>query len=751
LRWPNYIQAAQLRGLSDHCAVILSVDEQNWGPRPFRMLKCWADVPGYKNFVSSKWRSFQVEGSKGYVMKEKFKMIKEALKEWHSNHTNNLPGKIAHVKDRIAVLDDRGVVASLGVEEVEELHRLTDDLHSLSRIHSSMCWQQSRLTWLREGDANTKYFHGTMSSRRRVNTISSIVVRGTVVEGVSNVRQVVYTHFSNHFRAPSVERPSTSDLNFRTLTYREGAAIIKPFPMEELKIAVWDCDSYKCPGLDGVNFGFIKEFWLDMREELMHYVSDFHRNGKLLKGINSTFITLIPKKDVPQSLNDFRPISLVGSLYKVLAKLLANRLKSVIGSVISDSQSAFVQGRQILDGILVASEVVDEAKKFKKDLLLLKVDFEKAYDSVDWKYLDDVMGKMAFPTMWRKWIRECVTTATASVLVNGSPTDEFSLARGLRQGDPLSPFLFLLAAEGFHVMKDSLNTNNLFSGYKVGTERPVSVSHLQFADDTLILGEKSWANVRAMCVVLHLFATMSGLKVNFHKSELVGINVPQSWLQEAADVLNCKIGRLPILYLGLPVGGDPRRLHFWNPVVNCIKSRLSRWKSKHLSFRGRLVLLKFVLTSLPVYALSFFKAPSGIIASIESLLIRFFWGGCEVNRKIAWIDWEAICLAKEVGGLGVRRLREFNLALLGKWCWRMVVDREGLWFRVLTARYGGVGGRFQSCSSHGSVWWKDIVYICDGSSSVLGSWFSDNLRLRVGTGVTILFWLDRWVSGCTPL
>ena len=220
------------------------------------------------------------------------------------------------------------------------------------------------------------------------------------------------------------------------------------------------------------------------------------------------------------------------------------------------------------------------------------------------------------------------------------------------------------------------------------------MSHLQFANDTLILGETSWANVRAMRVVLHLFAAMSGLKVNFHKSELVGINVPQSWLHEAVDVLNCKIGSLPILYVGLPVGGDSRRLHFWNPVVNCIKSRLSRWKSKHLSFGARLVLLKSILTSLPVYALSFFKAPSGIIASIESFLIRFFLGGCEDNRKIAWIDWEAICLAKEVGGLGIRRLREFNLVLLGKWCWKMVVDREGLWFRVLTARYVGLGGGF---------------------------------------------------------
>jgi len=140
----------------------------------------------------------------------------------------------------------------------------------------------------------------------------------------------------------------------------------------------------------------------------------------------------------------------------------------------------------------------------------------------------------------------------------------------------------------------------------------------------LILGETSWANVRAMRAVLHLFATMPGLKVNFHKSELVGVNVHQSWLLEVATVLNCKVGDLPIMYLGLPLGGDPRRLNFWEPVVSQIKSRMSGWKSRHISFGRRLVLLKSVLTSLPVYALSFFKAPSGTIASIESLLVRFF-------------------------------------------------------------------------------------------------------------------------------
>jgi len=128
------------------------------------------------------------------------------------------------------------------------------------------------------------------------------------------------------------------------------------------------------------------------------------------------------------------------------------------------------------------------------------------------------MQKMSFLVLWRKWIKECVTTTTASILVNGSPTDEFPFKRGLRQGDPLSPFLFLLATEGLNVMRTSMAENNLFKGFGIGNSNSVVVSHLQFADDTLLLGEKSWANGRALRAVLSLFAVMSGLKVNFHKS-----------------------------------------------------------------------------------------------------------------------------------------------------------------------------------------------------------------------------------------
>jgi len=280
----------------------------------------------------------------------------------------------------------------------------------------------------------------------------------------------------------------------------------------------------------------------------------------------------------------------------------------------------------------------------------------------------------------------------------------------------------------------------------VGLGGDVTLTHLQFADDTLLLGTKSWLNVRTMRAVLLLFEDVSGLKVNFNKSMLTGVNISDSWLSEAASVINCHRGTIPFVYLGLPIGGDSRKLSFWKPVVDRIVTRLASWNNNLLSSGGRLVLLKSVMSSLPVYFLSFFKAPAGIISSIESIFKSFFWGGGEENRKIAWISWESICIPKEDGGLGVRRVGDFNTSLLGKWCWRMLSEKGGLWYRVLRSRYGEEGGRLKDGGNLSSPWWRTICRVREGVGSGVGSWFEENTRRIVGDGRGTLFWYDTWVG-----
>ncbi|RHN51490.1 hypothetical protein MtrunA17_Chr6g0469151 [Medicago truncatula] len=188
LEWPNCLQVALLRGLSDHCMLVLSVDEENWGPKSSRLLKCWQETPGYNSFVSEKWKSFQIPGWGGYVFKEKLKLIKKSLKEWHFTHIQNLSGKIEALKVRQTDYDEKAEEQELSVEELTELRSISSNIHYLSRLKTSICWQQSRLTWPREGDANSKYFHSVLACRRSRNSLSSILVNCTVVERVQPVR-----------------------------------------------------------------------------------------------------------------------------------------------------------------------------------------------------------------------------------------------------------------------------------------------------------------------------------------------------------------------------------------------------------------------------------------------------------------------------------------------------------------------------------------------------------------------------------
>lgn len=223
------------RGLSDHVPLMLQIDEVNWGPRPLRMLKCWFEFPGYGDFVRDKWGSLQCQGWGGYVLKEKLKMLKLSLKEWHMQHARNIGGKIMAVKNQISVLDSKAELSMLLDEEVLELHDLSANLHSLARVQNSINLQNSRLSWLKDGDANSKNFHGVMSCRRHHNSINMVSVDGLMVEGVHNVRSAVFHHFSNHFKSLGVVRPNIGGLQFRKLSGANAGALTKPFSQEEVK------------------------------------------------------------------------------------------------------------------------------------------------------------------------------------------------------------------------------------------------------------------------------------------------------------------------------------------------------------------------------------------------------------------------------------------------------------------------------------------------------------------------------------
>ncbi|GKD46513.1 RNA-directed DNA polymerase, eukaryota, reverse transcriptase zinc-binding domain protein, partial [Tanacetum coccineum] len=207
-----------------------------------------------------------------------------------------------------------------------------------------------------------------------------------------------------------------------------------------------------------------RRYWKIVEKEVVEAVIYFFSHGSFPKGSNSAFIALIPKTPDANMVKDFRPISLIGSLYKIIAKILANHLVVVLGDIVNDVQSAFVADRQILDGPFISNELLQWCKKKKKQSLIFKVDFEKAYDSVRWDFLDDVTRKFSFGKKWCHWIQNCLRSSRGSIIINGSPTEEFQFYKGLKQGDPLSPFLFLLVMESLHISFQRVVDAGMFKG-----------------------------------------------------------------------------------------------------------------------------------------------------------------------------------------------------------------------------------------------------------------------------------------------
>jgi hypothetical protein len=397
--------------------------------------------------------------------------------------------------------------------------------------------------------------------------------------------------------------------------------------------------------------------------------------------------------------------------------------------------------------------VVDYAKRAKKNCLILKVDFEKAYDSVNWKFLEYMLRRFGFTNKWIGWVKACVCSGCLSVLVNGSPSREVNIARGLKQGDPLAPFLFLLVVEGFGLLMSKAVSMGFFKPFVI-KKTEVAVSHLQYADDTLIVGEASVENLWCVKAILRWFQLMSGLKVNFFKSRLLGVNVDEPFLRVASRFLNCKLGKFPFIYLGLPVGANPRKEATWNPVVEVIQKRLNSWRNRFVSIGGRVILINSVLAAIPVFYLSFLKMPTKVWKMIVAIQRYFLWGGSCNNSKIAWVKWSDLCRAKAEGGLGIKNLRLVNVSLLLKWRWRLLVSQEALWSLVLKAKYGadiGFSSDLLGCGNKrfASFWWKDLCNLGQTNVHSNDDWCSEVMVKKVGNGGGTRFWLDKWVGGET--
>ncbi|WMV31905.1 hypothetical protein MTR67_025290 [Solanum verrucosum] len=448
-----------------------------------------------------------------------------------------------------------------------------------------------------------------------------------------------------------------------SLSSEEKNALEQAFEEEEILNAINSCAPDKSPGPDGFSMGFYQKCWGIIKQDILGALNHFHNNCHMVKSFNASFIALVPKKK--------------------------ERLKKVIGNLVSGFQNAFVQGRQITDATLIANEVLDWKQKSGTPGLLFKLDIEKAFDKLSWSFLISILRQMGFGERWIRWIKYSFSTIKYSILVNRSPVGFLSPGRGIRQGDPLSPFLFILAMEGLSRMLEKAKQLQWTEDFEVGNGYgpPVSISHLLFADDTLVFCGAKKSQVQYLSLTLMLFEALSGLHINMSKSTIYPVNeVPD--LEDMAAIMCCPTGSFPTAYLGMPLGAMNRSSQVWNVIVEKFERRLASWQQQYLSLGGRLTLINSVLDSIPTYFMSLLLMPAKVKQRLDKIRRDFLWEGNNKDHKIHLVKWAKVTLPKQYGGLGIKDLALHNKCLLLKWHWRYNQEAAGLWKEVIQAKYG---------------------------------------------------------------
>jgi hypothetical protein len=359
---------------------------------------------------------------------------------------------------------------------------LREEVNDLIELEDLKWRQKAKQDWLQFGDKNSKYFHACVNQRRKNNQIKQIQNRlGVVCREQETIEEAFVDHFKTLFQATRLENVEKCLVGMESrITAEMNEHLLQPCTPEEVSQALQHMGPLKAPGPDGFWADFYQQNSGTVGDEVCRAISKFISIGVMDLEINATHIVLVPKKPKPTSVSDFRPISLCNVIYKLTSKVLANRLKGVLPFIILANQSVFIPGRLISDNILAAYETLHSMQTHhwgKVGYVAVKLDMSKAYNRVEWRFLDEVMRRMGFARKWRELIMQCIQSVNFFVLINGQKTENFQPSRGIRQGDPFSPYLFIICAEAMSNLLAQAENSGWLSGVPTSPKGPC-LNHL---------------------------------------------------------------------------------------------------------------------------------------------------------------------------------------------------------------------------------------------------------------------------------
>ena len=611
---------------------------------------------------------------------------RKALSNWRRQNSLNSEKQVEELKEKMdAMYEDDNV-------STEELSAAWKDLSEALKAEEKFWKQKSIIIWLREGDMNSKFFRNLTKQRRARNRITRLIDNaGNMVEHEEGMVAIDTNYFRSLFETltPTEIDEALGNIS-STITNEINQQIIAPVTEWEVKLALFAMHPEKASGPDGMSALFYQKFWDIVKGDLTCMVNEFLFHDINVQGLNDTNICLIPKKDKPTDMAQFRPISLCNVSYKIISKVLCQRLKKVLPYQISETQSAFVAGRQIIENIMIAQEMFHTLRTKpggREKRMAIKTDMSKAYDRMEWIFIQRVMEKMGFSETWINWIMRSVSSVKYHVLMNGQPRGNIVPHRGLRQGDPLSPFIFILCTEALVSLLNHAENQGKITGLRIARACP-SVSHLLFADDSLFFCKAKPRECDEVMKVVKVYGKASGQCINFEKSSLLfGKKVPVDIRQQIKEVLGIENEGGMGTYLGIPEDISGSKCKLFAFLKEKLDHKINGWSGRWLTKGGKEILIKAIALALPTYVMSSFLLPLEICDKLTSAIARFWWSSNPPNRGMHWAKWEKLCCPKEEGGIGFRLIHEFNLALLAKQLWRLIQFLDSLLARVLRGRY----------------------------------------------------------------
>ena len=704
---------------SDHSAISLSI--KRWvpkrGPGFWKLNTSLLSNPSYKSDIRQTIQSVIQENRDmevdklweflKYKVKEKFIFISSNRKKEIKIRCDALSKDIEHIQTLLTDNPGDNYLNEQLVCKEAELQRVHEE-------HVRGIMIRTRATWISEGEKNSRYFLNLEKRNFDKKHIQKLRKGDLIITEPRDILleekqfyETLYT--SNDIDDNDIERVM-NDLNIKPVDQDVAMLCEGCISEKECYDAIMSMDCDKTPGTDGLPVNFYRIFWEDIKEVLCAVFNTCFEKGELCPSMKRGIITLLPKKDKDTLyLKNWRPISLLNTDYKIVAKILATRLQKVLPFIIHGDQTGFLRNRYIGENIRLFLDSIDFCKKYSIKGIVFSIDFEKAFDCVEWNFLDICLSKFGFGDTFKSFVKMMYTNIESCVINNGFSSSVFNLQRGVRQGCPLSPYLFLIGAEILGIM---IRQSTLIKGIEFnGNEIRLS----QYADDTLIYLDANERTLSNCFDILYTYSSISGLKINVSKSKIVRLGNFQNTLCPRFEVE--WVDHI-ISYLGVQIPvNDLTDIHLLNFDVKMKEARglLKVWSCRNLTLLGKITVLKSLVLPKFVYLFSNLPdPPSSCLNSLQKMFFEFLWSGKtdRIKRSILFNEYEH-------GGLKMTHIKSFCAALKITWVKRILDNQnEGLWklfFQVQMNPYGNdfvFSGNFQAVDIvhfNLSPFWQDVL------------------------------------------